>query len=164
MAKTNRGFTLIELLIVISLIGIMAALGGANYMTSLKRGRDTQRKAGLLEIKGVLETYRADKGSYPLGSAPNNYIHGCGAPTCGTLDCSWGNAWQCGSPTSTYMQIIPDGPLQEGFRYFSDGLTYYLETCLEYASDPQGIAVGSSRAGYSGGNCTTGKIFQITNP
>lgn len=66
--KATKGFTLIELLVAMTIIGLLAAAAGANYMTSLKRGRDTQRRSDLNQYRIALENYAANNnGNYPSG-------------------------------------------------------------------------------------------------
>ena len=55
MAK--KGFTLIEMLVVISLIGILAALALVSFTSSQKQARDVMRKSDLKQYQTVLESY-----------------------------------------------------------------------------------------------------------
>lgn len=74
----KRGFTLIELLIVISIIGVLMAIGIAAYGKFLKDGRDTRRQFDLKQIQSSLEHYRADHGYYPsvLENPPSDPVSG----------------------------------------------------------------------------------------
>lgn len=60
----KKGFTLLELLVVIAILGILSALITGNFLTSLKKGRDAQRKADLQQMKRANELYYADQGYY----------------------------------------------------------------------------------------------------
>lgn len=72
MRKTNsKGFTIIELLVVIVIIGILVALALPQLFAAQARGRDTERKNDLKNIKTQLETYFNDNGSYPEGDGSN---------------------------------------------------------------------------------------------
>lgn len=65
MRKTNsKGFTIIELLVVIVIIGILVALALPQLFAAQARGRDTERKNDLKNIKTQLETYFNDHGEY----------------------------------------------------------------------------------------------------
>lgn len=72
LSKSKNGFTLVELLVVIAIISILAILGGANYITSLKRGRDATRKSDLEQVRSALEMYRTDNSAYPTVSGADN--------------------------------------------------------------------------------------------
>ena len=71
MMKQRRGFTLIELMIVIAIISMLTVLGGANYITSQKRARDSRRMGDLEQVRAALEMYRTDNGDYPTATGAN---------------------------------------------------------------------------------------------
>jgi prepilin-type N-terminal cleavage/methylation domain-containing protein len=66
--KSKNGFSLIELLVVISIIGVLAAILMVNLMGARERGRDSQRIQDLNSLKGALRLYYNDNQSYPSGS------------------------------------------------------------------------------------------------
>lgn len=72
----NVGFTLIEVMVVFTIISILAAIGIANYRTSLQRARDGRRVSDLEQMRTALEIYRSDTGLYPetLDDLSPNYI------------------------------------------------------------------------------------------
>ncbi len=77
MKLSNRkAFTLIELMVVISIIGILVAIGIVSYRKTYQLSRDSRRKADLAQIRQALETYRSENGYYPstLNSLTPNYI------------------------------------------------------------------------------------------
>ena len=63
--KQISAFTLVELLVVMSIIGVLAAIGLTSFTTAQMRGRDVQRKSDLKQTANALELYYADYGSYP---------------------------------------------------------------------------------------------------
>lgn len=76
MLKTKKNaFTLLEILVVISIIGILVALGTAAFSTTQKKGRDARRKADIKAIQGGLEQYYAKNTAYPANQGEANDIN-----------------------------------------------------------------------------------------
>jgi general secretion pathway protein G len=59
------GWTLIELLVVMTLIGILATMGMAQYKTSVIHAREAILKEDLFRMRDAIDQYYADKGKYP---------------------------------------------------------------------------------------------------
>ena len=73
---TNKGFTLIELLLVIGILGIMASIGIASFISTISKGKDSQRKNDIATLAKALDVYKSDWGEYPdVGTG--NSIKGC---------------------------------------------------------------------------------------
>ena len=67
--KSKKGFSLIELLVVISIIGVLAAILMMNLMGARERGRDAQRIQDLNSLKSALRLYYNDNNQlYPPGN------------------------------------------------------------------------------------------------
>ncbi len=145
MSKVKTGFTLIELLVVIAIVGVLTALSLPNFVLSRQRARDAQRKSDIRQVQKALELYKQDKSpiSYPTSVVWSALT--CGSP------------WTTGS--NTYMNKFPCDPLTATkYSYTvnpSDSTRYTLYGCLENASDTDGVVQSG---------CTSGKMYQVTEP
>jgi len=63
--RKQEGFTLFELLVVISIIGLIVAVGMVSYSQAQKRGRDARRKEDLKAWQNALEQYYSANTAYP---------------------------------------------------------------------------------------------------
>lgn len=63
--KSHSGFSLIEILVVISIIGILAAILIFNFQEARMGARDKARKADLQSLQLALELYKTQNGRYP---------------------------------------------------------------------------------------------------
>lgn len=155
--KLYSGFTLIELLVTISIIAIISTLLLANFNAARERGRDAQRKADLKNISTALRIYYNDYGAYPANGTGGDIgkIIACGSSTPpGPSLCEWGSVWSI--DTKTIMSTLPKDPLtSQAYSYIQVDLdTYTLTTCLENASDEDGLAE-------SGIDCASDWMYQI---
>lgn len=110
ISKNKFGFTFIEILVVITIIGILAAVAMVSYQSANIRSRDAKRKADIEQIRSALEMYRADYTFYPasLSSLTTTYIQTLPTPP-KTTDCSTGSYTGCytrGAVTTTYTISI----------------------------------------------------------
>jgi len=65
----ERGFTLLELLVVMTIIGILAAIAVPALRDSPKRAREATLRADLFTFRSVIDQYKGDKGMYPVDLA-----------------------------------------------------------------------------------------------
>jgi len=115
----KSAFTLIELMIVITILGVLAAMVSGNFITSLKKGRDARRKADLEQIQRALEMYYEDKKVYPTAGAAPGFV--------------FGSQFTDSVTGKIYMQRVPNDPISgKNYGYESaDGTDYRLYACLE---------------------------------
>ncbi|MDQ5901158.1 MAG: ral secretion pathway protein [Patescibacteria group bacterium] len=159
--KKNKGFTLIELLIAIAIIGVLTTLLMTNFVGIRQRARDAQRKSDIRQIQSSLELYRSDNSIYPTISGVTYRVNGSTA-------CPTSQSLQSGA--TVYMSKIPCDSLGTStynsgnyYYYTPDGVTYVLASCLENANDNDPNSTTNAPSP-SGGTCSSGKYFVVTNP
>lgn len=62
--RQKKGFTLLELLVVISIIGILVALGAVAFSTAQKKGRDAKRRGDMKAMQNAFEQYYSQNSGY----------------------------------------------------------------------------------------------------
>lgn len=65
-ASGESGFTLLELLVVMTIIGILAAIAVPALRDSPRRAREATLRADLFTFRSVIDQYKGDKGNYPV--------------------------------------------------------------------------------------------------
>jgi general secretion pathway protein G len=67
LGKTSRsrGFTLIELIIVMAVVLILVSIAVPNYVTSVKRARESVLREDLFTMRSVISQYTLDKQKMP---------------------------------------------------------------------------------------------------
>lgn len=145
----RAGFTLLELMIVMVILGVLAALISGNFITSLKKGRDAERKQALHQIQTAVELYYEDKHVYPDTIS-------FGGSLCGT-DCS----------EKQYMVKIPVDPqngANQGYSYCVSAAkdSYQLYARLENTNDPQIMTVNPNGT-CTPSTCTSGSGTDLCN-
>lgn len=63
--RNRKGFTLIELMIVVTIIGILAAIAVPSYQSGLIKAREAVLRENLYGIRSAIDQYYADLGRYP---------------------------------------------------------------------------------------------------
>jgi general secretion pathway protein G len=64
-SSRQRGFTLLEMLVVLVIIGMIAGLVGPRLFTQVDRSRVQTAETQIRMLRGALETYRLDVGTFP---------------------------------------------------------------------------------------------------
>jgi general secretion pathway protein G len=63
--KAVRGFTLIEMLVVLTVLGLLAALVGPQIVGHVSEAKSTTARTQIDLLAVALDSYRLDNGSYP---------------------------------------------------------------------------------------------------
>lgn len=108
--RQSRGFTLIEILVVITILGILAALVVPKIMDRPNDARVAATKQQIADIVQALNLYKLDSGSYP------NSTQGLEAlvqkPNSGKVPTNW----------RPYMDKLPKDAWGNKFHYRAPGL------------------------------------------
>lgn len=63
--SAQKGFTLIELIVVVTIIGILAAVAVSNVRFAQQKAREAALRDDLFELRKAIDNYYADKQKYP---------------------------------------------------------------------------------------------------
>lgn len=117
--KKRNGFSLIEVLIITSILGVISATSIFAYQSIVARGRDSERKSNLQQIRVALEDYYNDNGCYPAA---------IDLDTCGGSELSpYLSIYPCDPGDGQPYLYVPEADACEGYR---------LQVHLENESDP----------------------------
>jgi general secretion pathway protein G len=63
--SAQAGFTLLELLVVMTIVGILAAIAVPSLKNSPQRAREAALRENLFSMRSTIDAYHGDKGAYP---------------------------------------------------------------------------------------------------
>ena len=139
----KKGFTLIELMIIMAILAILAGIVTGNLINSLKKGRDTERKADLHQIQNALELYYHDHHAYP--TPPPQPTPGL---PFGTEGLEEGN--------TIYIKKLPNDPISTYQYYYTGSNTGSFYSLYSIIENSQDTGKGVSQSGYTGTDCDNG--------
>lgn len=137
------GFTLVEILVSIVIISTIMLFAMGNFLTSLARSRDGERKSDLGQVARAVELYYNDHGEYPVSNVAGEIVG------CGGNPCAWGEEFADANGTM-YMVSLPVDPRPGLSEYFydSDGTFFQVYTRLERTDDPEVPKLSGNPANY----------------
>jgi prepilin-type N-terminal cleavage/methylation domain-containing protein len=109
LVGARAGFTLIELMVVVTIVGILAAVGLPAFSGYIMRSRTSEALTLIAEIRQRQESYRADFGRY-CGDLPWNPATYAPPGAVQPFDVA--------EPSWAQLGVSPDGPVR--FRYRVD--------------------------------------------
>ena len=71
----KKAFTLVELILVITILGILAALVMPTFQGNIATAKESAAKSDLMALRTQIELYKMQHNQYPPG-----YVNGAGAP------------------------------------------------------------------------------------
>lgn len=144
--KRVAGFTLIEIIVVVSVIGILAAIIIPNMNQGSAQARDAERRAMVSTMGAAIELYREKYGRYPEACNPDPVVPTNNGHWSGQWSGELGTDYECGDGSAEYIrndlsstaevenfapQFIPTLP-KDPFR---DGIS---SRSYVYATNPDG--------------------------
>ncbi len=102
LKQKRNAFTLLELLVVISIIGILIALGIVAFSTAQQKSRDAKRRGDIKAMQQGFEQYYAQEGSYSCNPGSDYFPGGKPQDPKGQVDTCSPNYCCDDSPNTQY--------------------------------------------------------------
>jgi type IV pilus assembly protein PilE len=131
--KSNKGLTLIELIIVVAVVAILAAIAIPTYTSYMQRGRRTDAKTALEQLRAAQEMRRAEQGGYSTDATLKELVTTWGVQSnpVGDYNLQWAAGFVLNVNSFT-AQAVPFTP-----RQLSDGSLFINN--LDRKWDAQGV-------------------------
>lgn len=136
-------FSKSEFKVILIIFAGLVIISLPNFIVSLRRARDAQRKADIGSIQDALFRYQADFGTFPLSvdgkiaaCEPVSYVEVSGIKTPVFSACDWGESSLADLSDSSYppyLKLIPGG----SYYYFSNGSRFQIYGSLEGKSEDE---------------------------
>jgi len=171
-----NNFTKPEFKAILIIFACLVVISTPNFIVSLRRARDAQRKADIGSIQDALYRYQADFGSFPLSAGgkiaacePVSYKDFGGIKTPVFSACDWGkDALRDLSDLSypSYLKTVPNDPQKDrgySYYYLSNGSSFQIYGSLEGKAEDEydsaiikrGLACGSKICNFGKGSGRT---------
>ena len=105
----GRGFTLIEMLVVLTIIGVLAALIVPNVINRAEEAKVTAARTDISNLMQQLKLYKLDNQRFP--SAEQGLEALARKPTAGTIPPNW----------KPYLDKLPNDPWNRPYQYVNPG-------------------------------------------
>jgi general secretion pathway protein G len=148
-----RGFTLIELVITVALIGLLAALAAPVAETVVRRGKEQELKAALMQVRDAIDAYKdaADQGRIAKAATDSGYPPNLEVLVNGVIDKS-----SAGGAKIYFLRRVPRDP-------FADASLAAAQTWGLRASDSPPDAPSSGKDVYDLRSLSDGKALDGSN-
>ena len=110
--RRPRGFTLIEILVVITILGILAALIVPRIMDRPDQARATAARADVNAIMSALKMYKLDNSNYPTTDQGLQAL--VKKPDRGDIPRNW--------KPGGYLERLPQDPWGHDYQYLNPGI------------------------------------------